>query len=75
MRWILVASPSWAFLALVMSFSAMGRSALALASVVSMASAAINEAVRLAIINLWCCELPPKFLARRGVAGMFCFLR
>src|SRR3954452_13750715 len=53
-----------------MSFSAIGRNALALASVVVMPSAAINDAARLAIISFWCCELPPKLRARRGVAGM-----
>src|SRR3954454_19867575 len=53
-----------------MSFSAIGRSALALASVVTIASAANSEAARLAIISFWCWELPPKLRARRGVAGM-----
>src|SRR3954463_5560380 len=53
-----------------MSFSAIGRNALALASVVVMPSAAISDAARLAIISFWCCELPPKLRARRGVAGM-----
>src|SRR3954462_6721664 len=53
-----------------MSFSAIGRSALAFASVVVMPSAAINDAARLSIISFWCCELPPKLRARRGVAGM-----
>src|SRR3954447_1027531 len=61
---------SCAFLALVMSFSAIGRSAFALASVVVMPSAAISDAARLAIISFWCCELPPKLRALRGVAGM-----
>src|SRR3954470_9200158 len=61
---------SVAFLALVMSFSAMGRSALALASVVTMPSAAMSEAASFAIISFWCCELPPKLRALRGVAGM-----
>src|SRR6185295_2362807 len=59
-----------AFLALVISFSAIGRNALAFASVVVMPSAAISDAARLAIINFWCCELPPKLRALRGVAGM-----
>src|SRR4051794_30556763 len=57
-----------------MSFSAIGRSALALASVVTIASAAMSDAARLAIISFWCCELPPKLRARRGVAGMVRFL-
>src|ERR1700694_4139875 len=65
-----MAPSSWAFLALVISFSAIGRSALALASVVVMPSAAINEAARLAIISFWCCELLPKLQAPRGGAGM-----
>ena len=56
--------------ALVMIFSAMGRRALALASVVVMASAAINDATRLAIIDFWCAELPPKRRPFLGVAGM-----
>src|SRR3954463_1716961 len=66
---------SCAFLALVMSFSAIGRSAFALASVVVMPSAAISDAAKLAIINFWCCELPPKLRARRGVAGMVVLFR
>src|SRR4051812_28742678 len=70
MRCTRIAPSSWAFLALVMSFSAIGRSALAFASVVTMPSAAINDAARLAIISFWCCELLPKLRARRGVAGM-----
>src|SRR3954447_11583086 len=57
-----------------MSFSAIGRNALALASVVVMPSAAISDAARLAIISFWCCELPPKLRARRGVAGIVVFL-
>src|SRR4051812_38663367 len=72
MRWMRIGSSSVAFLAFVISFSAMGRRALALASVVTMASAANNDAARLAIINFWCCELPPKLRALRGVAGMTC---
>src|SRR4029079_3868917 len=67
-------SGSWAFFALVMSFSAIGRSALALASVVTIASAAKSDAARLAIISFWCCELPRKLRASRGVAGMRWFL-
>jgi len=58
------------FLALVMSFSATGRMALALASVVTMPSAAISEATRLAIMAFWCAELPPKRRPLRGRAGM-----
>lgn len=57
--------------ALVIIFSAIGRTALALASVVVIASAAINEATRLAIIDFWCAELPPKRRPFLGVAGMF----
>src|SRR5215212_4997458 len=70
MRCTRIAPSSWAFFALVMSFSAIGRSALAFASVVVMPSAAINDAARFAIISFWCCELPPKLRALRGVAGM-----
>ena len=71
MRWMRIGlSSSVAFFALVISFSAIGRNALAFASVVTIASAAISDAVRFAIINRWCCELPPKLRARRGVAGM-----
>src|SRR5262245_18511390 len=65
-----IGSSSVAFLALVISFSAIGRRALALASVVTMASAANSDAARLAIISFWCCELRPKLRALRGVAGM-----
>ena len=54
MRWTRIGSSSWAFLALVISFSAIGRSALALASVVTMPSAANSDAARLAIISRWC---------------------
>src|SRR6188508_2079216 len=70
MRCTRIAPSSCAFFALVISFSAIGRSALAFASVVVMPSAAISDAARLAIISFWCCELPPKLRARRGVAGM-----
>src|SRR4029078_12087311 len=70
MRCTRIAPSSCAFLALVMSFSAIGRSALAFASVVMMPSAANSDAARLAIISFWCCELPPKLRARRGVAGI-----
>src|SRR5918994_3083916 len=58
---------SWAFLALVMSFSATGRRALALASVVTIASAANSDAARLAIIRRWWAASPPKRLDLRGV--------
>src|SRR6516162_7366755 len=58
------------FLALVISFSATGRRALALASVVTMASAAISDAARLAIMSRWWAASPPKRRDRRGVAGM-----
>src|SRR3954470_23857566 len=67
--------PSWAFLAFVISFSAIGRSALALASVVVMPSAANSDAARLAIIRRWCWDEPPKLRERRGVAGMSVFLQ
>src|SRR5512134_939863 len=70
MRCTRVGLSSWAFLALVISFSAIGRSAFAFASVVTMASAAINDAVRFAIMRRWWEELPPKLRPRRGVAGM-----
>src|ERR687898_575029 len=53
-----------------MSFSAMGRSALALASVVTMPSAANRLAARLAIISRWWAASPPKRRPLRGVAGM-----
>src|SRR5580658_35562 len=46
--------------AAVMSFSATGRSALALASVVTMASAAMRDATRLPSIAFWCAASPPK---------------
>ena len=58
------------FLALVMTFSATGRSALALASVVTMPSAATSDATRLAIISRWWAALPPKRRPFFGVAGM-----
>src|SRR5881397_190906 len=58
------------FLALVMTFSATGRSALALASVVTMASAAISEATRLANIAFWCDESLPNRLPLVGVPRM-----
>ena len=57
-------------MALVITFSAIGRSALALASVVTMPSAATSDATRLAIISRWCGELPPNRRPFFGVAGM-----
>src|SRR3954451_1701943 len=56
--------------ALVMSFSATGRSALALASVVTMPSAANSEAARLANISRWWAALPPKRRDFLGAPGM-----
>src|SRR5947208_16366236 len=53
-----------------MSFSAMGRSALALASVVTMASAANSEAAMLANSSRWWAALPPNRLLLVGVPGM-----
>src|SRR5919106_6815284 len=50
-----------------MTFSATGRSALALASVVTMASAAISDATRFPIIAFWWAASPPKRRALRGV--------
>src|ERR687885_278590 len=58
------------FLALVIIFSAMGRRALALASVVTMASAAISEATRLPIIAFWWDASLPSRRPFFGVAGM-----
>src|SRR2546423_7031673 len=58
------------FLALVMSFSATGRSALALASVVTIASAAMRWATRLPIIAFWWAASPPNRGPFFGVAGM-----
>src|SRR5215212_2994978 len=56
--------------ALVMSFSAMGRRALALASVVTMPSAANSDAAMLANISRWWEAEPPKRRPFLGVAGM-----
>src|SRR5689334_20095650 len=50
-----------------MSFSATGRNALALASVVTMPSAANSDAARFASISRWCAAEPPKRRERRGV--------
>src|SRR4051812_21402973 len=58
------------FLALVMIFSATGRSALAFASVVTMPSAAISDATRLPSIALWCAASPPNRGPFFGVAGI-----
>src|SRR3954453_24205744 len=63
-------SSSWAFLAFVISFSAIGRRAFALASVVTIASAANSEAARLAIISRWWWASAPNERPRRGVAGI-----
>src|SRR5436853_7487981 len=57
-----------------MTFSTTGRSALALASVVTIASAAINDATRLPSIAFWWAASPPKRFPFRGVAGMTRFL-
>src|SRR5918995_2337019 len=70
MLWILTSGSASALRALVISFSAMGRSALALASVVTMPSAANRLAARLAIISRWWAAPPPKRRPLRGVAGM-----
>src|SRR4051812_8452654 len=58
-----------AFLALVMTFSAIGRSALALASVVTMPSAATSDATRFAIMRRWWWASLPNARVLRGVAG------
>src|SRR4051812_15431201 len=65
-----IGSPSCAFFAFVISFSAIGRSAFAFASVVVIPSAANSEAARFAIIRRWCAALLPKFGPLRGVAGI-----
>src|SRR6187200_2872604 len=57
------------FFALVMTFSATGRSALALASVVTMPSAAMSDATRLASISRWWAAEPPKRRPLVGVPG------
>src|SRR5262245_11627078 len=56
-------------LALVMTFSATGRSAFALASVVTIASAATSDATRFDIISRWYAASPPK---RRDLRGLPC---
>src|SRR5690349_20756420 len=65
-----IRSSSWAFFALVISFSAIGRGAFAFASVVTMPWAADRDAWRLAIISRWCAALLPNFGPLRGVACM-----
>src|SRR5829696_830130 len=56
--------------ALVISFSAIGRRALALASVVTMPSAANRLAARFAIMSRWWAAAPPKRRPFFGVAGI-----
>src|SRR5579872_7204729 len=70
-RWLCtsVSGLTAAFLALVMSFSATGRNALALASVVTIASAATSDATRLPIMAFWWAASPPNRWPRFGVAG------
>src|SRR3974390_1622909 len=58
------------FLAAVMHFSATGRMALALASVVTNDSAAMSDATRLPIIAFWWAASPPNRRPRLGVARM-----
>src|SRR5580693_2279984 len=60
--------PSGERFAAVTHFSTTGRMALALASVVTIDSAAISEATRLPSIAFWCEALPPSRLPLRGVA-------
>ena len=50
--------------------SAIGRSAFAFDSVVTMPSAANNDDARFAIISFSCDELPPKLGPRRGLPGI-----
>src|SRR6187549_76060 len=52
-----------------MTFSATGRNAFALASVVTMASAAISDDTRLAMSSRWWLDDPPK---RRPFLGVPC---
>ena len=66
LRWL--AMPPWR--AAVTHFSATGRKALALASVVTSDSAAINDATRLPIMDFWCADEPPNRRPRFGVACM-----
>src|SRR3954468_4339597 len=58
------------FLALVMTFSATGRMAFALASVVTMASAAMSDATMLAKSAFWWDESLPNRLPLVGVPSM-----
>src|SRR5947209_6804028 len=58
------------FFAFVTIFSAMGRRALALASVVTSPSAAMRDATRLPIIRRWWAAAPPKRRVLRGVPGI-----
>src|SRR6056297_1600780 len=67
MRCTCIGPSSWAFFALVISFSAMGRRCLAFASEVVIASAANSDAARLAIIRRWWAAELPKRRERRGV--------
>src|SRR5271165_851577 len=53
--------------AAVMHFSATGRRALALASVVTSDSAAMSEATRLPSMAFWCAAPPPRRRPRLGV--------
>src|SRR5688572_9314705 len=53
-----------------MTFSTTGRSALALASVVTSASAAISDATRLPNMAFWWAASPPNRFPLRGVPGM-----
>src|SRR5580692_8176387 len=61
--------------AAVTHFSATGRRALALDSVVTRDSAAISEATRLPNMAFWWAALPPIRRPRFGVACMFSVLR
>src|ERR1700691_874617 len=58
------------FTAAVMHFSATGRRAFALASVVTSDSAAMSEATRLPSMAFWCAESPPSLRPLRGVPRM-----
>src|SRR5687768_5767412 len=53
-----------------MTFSTTGRSALALASVVTSASAAISDATRFPNMAFWWAASPPNRFPLRGVPGM-----
>src|SRR5687768_5789772 len=69
-RYTRLSGSALAFLALVMTFSTTGRSALALASVVTSASAAINDATRLPNMAFWWAASPPKRRPFLGVPGI-----